>query len=67
MQDRIFLSAPHMSGKELKYIVRNKKIVEASDFSVLQANGDKETITLMTCWPLGVPSKRLIVTAERYE
>lgn len=54
-------------GKDLKYIVRNKKIVEASDFSVLQQNGDKETITMMTCWPLGVPSKRLIVIAERYE
>jgi LPXTG-site transpeptidase (sortase) family protein len=54
-------------GKELKYIVRNKKIVESTDFSVLQPQGDKETITMMTCWPLGVPSKRLIVTAERYE
>jgi LPXTG-site transpeptidase (sortase) family protein len=54
-------------GKDLKYIVRSKKIVEPSDFSVLQSNGDKETLTMMTCWPLGIPSKRLIVIAERYE
>ncbi|MCC7290132.1 sortase [bacterium] len=54
-------------GKELKYIVRKKKIVESSDFSVLKTQGDKETITLMTCWPIGVPSKRLIVLGERYE
>lgn len=54
-------------GKELKYIVRSKKIVEPSDFSVLQSQGDKETLTMMTCWPLGIPSKRLIVVAERYE
>ncbi len=54
-------------GKELKYIVRRKKIVEPSDFTVLQTQGDTETVTLMTCWPIGVPTKRLIVIAERYE
>lgn len=54
-------------GKEIKYTVRRKKIIEANDFSVLSTDGDKETITMMTCWPLGIPSKRLIVVAERYE
>lgn len=54
-------------GVTLKYIVRNKKIVEPTDFSILKSQGEKETITMMTCWPLGVPSKRLIVVAERYE
>ncbi len=54
-------------GKLLKYIVRTKKIIDPNDFSVLQSNGDKETVTLMTCWPIGVPEKRLIVIAERYE
>ncbi|HHX99683.1 TPA: sortase [Candidatus Dojkabacteria bacterium] len=49
----------------LKYIVRSKKIVEATDFSVLKHSRNKETITLMTCWPLGIGTKRLIVTAER--
>lgn len=52
-------------GIELKYIVRNKKIVSPEDFSILKSQGDKETITMMTCWPLGVGTKRLIVVAER--
>jgi len=54
-------------GNELKYVVRKKKIVESTDFSILQQQGDKETLTLMTCWPVGIASKRLIVVAERYE
>ncbi len=54
-------------GKVLKYIVRTKKIIDPNDFSVLQSSGDKETVTLMTCWPIGIPEKRLIVVAERYE
>ena len=49
----------------LKYVVRNKKIVPADDFSVLQPKLNKETVTLMTCWPLGIGTKRLIVVAER--
>jgi len=51
--------------KVLEYIVRNKKIVEPDDFAILQPIQNKETVTLMTCWPLGVGTKRLIVVAER--
>jgi LPXTG-site transpeptidase (sortase) family protein len=51
--------------KVLEYTVRNKKIVEPDDFSILQPVHNKETITLMTCWPLGLGTKRLIVVAER--
>lgn len=54
-------------GKELKYVVRKKRTVEADDFSILETQGDKETLTLMTCWPIGIPSKRLIVLTHRYE
>lgn len=50
----------------LHYIVRKKKIVEPDDFSILDNQGDKETVTLMTCWPLGIGTKRLVVVAERY-
>jgi LPXTG-site transpeptidase (sortase) family protein len=53
-------------GDRLEYIVRNKKIVSPEDFSILQTQNDKETVTLMTCWPLGVGTKRLVVVAERY-
>lgn len=53
--------------KILKYKVKQKKIVEPDDFSILANKDEKETLTLMTCWPLGIGSKRLIVVAERYE
>jgi sortase A len=53
-------------NQELHYIVRKKKIVEATDFSILDTQGNKETVTLMTCWPLGIGTKRLVVVAERY-
>ena len=49
----------------LKYVVRSKKIVDANDFTILQPIKDKENVTLMTCWPLGIGTQRLIVTAER--
>lgn len=52
-------------GENLEYIVRNKKIVEPTDFTILQPIQDKENVTLMTCWPLGIGTKRLIVVAER--
>jgi len=51
--------------KVLKYIVRSKKIVSPDDFSILESQNNKETITMMTCWPLGIGTKRLIVVAER--
>jgi LPXTG-site transpeptidase (sortase) family protein len=51
--------------KVLKYIVRSKKIVSPDDFSILEEQNNKETITMMTCWPLGIGTKRLIVVAER--
>ena len=51
--------------EKLSYVVRNKRIVSPDDFSILKTQGDKETITLMTCWPLGVGTKRLVVVAER--
>lgn len=54
-------------GTILKYKVKKKKIVDPNDFTILEAQGETETVTLMTCWPLGIGSKRLIVVAERYE
>ena len=51
----------------LSYTVRRKHIAEAEDFSVLQPSSHRETITLMTCWPIGIGSKRLIVIAESNE
>jgi len=61
--DNVFITR---DGEKIHYIVRKKKIVEATDFSILDTQGDKETVTLMTCWPLGIGTKRLIVVAEKY-
>lgn len=52
-------------GQEYEYIVRKKKIVEPDDFSILDQQIGKETLTLMTCSPAGIASHRLIVIAER--
>jgi len=54
-------------GANLVYTIRQKKIVEPDDTSILNAQQDKETVTLMTCWPLGIGTKRLVVIAERNE
>lgn len=47
------------------YVVRSKKIVTADDFTILETTSNKESVTLMTCWPLGIGTKRLVVYAER--
>ncbi len=52
-------------GKTFSYIVRSKKIVSPDDFTILQSQYNKETVTLMTCWPLGIGTKRLVIVAER--
>ncbi len=54
-------------GRILSYTVRRKHIADAEDFSVLQPSSHRETVTLMTCWPIGIGSKRLIVIAELNE
>ena len=51
-------------GEKLTYTARNKRIVEEDDFSIFQHNSHRETLTLMTCWPVGIGSKRLVVIAE---
>ena len=50
------------NDKAFHYTVQNKKIVEATELSVLQ-NTPSEQLTLMTCWPVGTDQKRLVVIA----
>jgi LPXTG-site transpeptidase (sortase) family protein len=52
-------------GFTYRYNVIKKTIIDPNDFDVLSGITGKETVTLMTCWPLGVGSKRLIVIGER--
>jgi LPXTG-site transpeptidase (sortase) family protein len=54
-------------GEILSYTIRRKHIANAEDFSVLDPSSHKETVTLMTCWPIGIGSKRLILIAESNE
>jgi len=53
----------YYENKERKYKVKEKKIVEATDLSVLDKT-KKETLTLMTCWPIGTKDKRLIIVSD---
>ena len=52
----------YYKNDEHKYKVSEKKIVAATDLSVLNKT-KTETLTLMTCWPVGTKDKRLIVRA----
>lgn len=51
-------------GETFTYTVIRKKITDPEDFDVVNGITNKETVTLMTCWPKGISSKRLIVIAE---
>lgn len=49
----------------LIYKVTAKNIVKPDDISLLSVDDRKDLISLITCYPYGVNSHRLIVTAER--
>lgn len=51
-------------GELYIYKVTNKKVIEATDFSILKQT-EKETLTLFTCWPIGTDEKRLVIIAIR--
>lgn len=48
-----------------RYIIRNTHIVSSDQIQYLTSQ--KNTVTLMTCWPPGTTYKRLLVIAERKE
>lgn len=52
-------------NKNYIYQVRDKFITSPTNLSVLDANNDKSTLTLMTCTPIGTNLKRLIIRAEQ--
>ncbi len=51
-------------GNEYRYQVKESKVIEKNQIEYL-GHTEKETLTLMTCWPLGLNTKRYIVRAER--
>jgi sortase A len=46
------------------YKVFEKIIVSPDEVSVINQDTDKHIMSIMTCWPIGTDSKRLIVKAE---
>ena len=61
--DLIFIN---VLDRQLTYSVVEQNIVEPEDISHLQIDEKKDLISLVTCYPYGINSHRLIVTAERY-
>src|SRR3989344_3112658 len=54
-------------GFSYKYRVYNKAKVSRDDVSQFVTTDKKETLTLMTCWPVGTNWRRIMVQAERVE
>ncbi len=52
-------------GREYKYKVTDKKIVDPKNVAYLSPNSNQEKLTLMTCWPPGTNLQRLIITARQ--
>lgn len=55
----------YVLNKKLKYEVYDNEIVEPSDTSSLDVIKDKDIVTLVTCYPYGINSHRLLVHAEQ--
>lgn len=51
-------------GKLYKYLINDKKIVEANDLSDFQVQPNEEKLILQTCWPPGTSWKRLLLIAS---
>lgn len=51
----------------LTYKVTDINIVDPDDINLIQVDENRDLLSLITCYPYGINSHRLIVTAERYE
>lgn len=54
----------YQNGKTYVYRVLEKKIVTPTDIGALP-KGEKSTLTLVSCWPIGSDAKRILVIAEK--
>lgn len=57
----------YWEGKEYVYKMRQKRIIDPTETSVLNQPEDKSILTAMTCWPTGTSKYRLIWTADLVE
>lgn len=51
-------------GKEINYSVSRRKIVDPDEIDFLKDDPEKEQLILITCWPIGIGSKRLVIIAD---
>lgn len=54
----------YYENEPISYTITSKRIVSADAVEYLENSGDKEQLTLMTCWPPGTTLKRLLIQAE---
>ena len=54
----------YLNGNKFRYLVTDKKTVDAKEVKYLSGDASKKTVTLMTCWPPGTTFKRLLVIGE---
>lgn len=54
----------YYEGKKYTYKIKQKKVINPNDVSILKRDTGKKEITLMTCWPIWTTYNRLLVIGE---
>ncbi len=54
-------------NQTLKYIVCGTEVIEPNDITKLKVEKGRDLLTLITCYPYGINSHRLLVHAERVQ
>lgn len=55
----------HILKKDLAYKVNQIKVVHLDEIDELKISDDKDYVTLLTCYPYGINTERLLVRGER--
>ena len=55
----------HILKKDLAYRVNQIKVVHPDEIDELKISDDKDYVTLLTCYPYGINTERLLVRGER--
>lgn len=55
----------HILKKDLAYKVNQIKVVHPDEIDELKISDDKDYVTLLTCYPYGINTERLLVRGER--
>lgn len=59
--DKVFIK---YEDEVYEYAVNGKNIVSEDEVGYLSPDSGRNTLTMMTCWPLGTSFRRLIITGE---